>query len=99
MGTDYFASMLHDRTGVLDKALGDPRVRNLARSLNLDLQDRATLSGLLNMTQQHADRSAAMQAESEKALSPTQQQYARCAIRAYQKMVAMTRASPDTVGS
>ena len=89
MGTDYFVSLLHDRTGVLDKALCDPRLRNLARSLNLDLQDPTTLRGLLEMTQLHADKLAAIHAHPEQPLSATQQQYARCAIRAYQQMVAL----------
>jgi len=89
MGTDYFVSMPHDKTGALDKALCDPRVRSLSRSLNLDLQDPATLRGLFDMIQQHADELAAIPANPEQPLTATQQQYARCAIRAYQQMVAL----------
>ncbi|MCX7143326.1 MAG: hypothetical protein NT123_20190 [Proteobacteria bacterium] len=93
MKTASLPAMLHGGSAALARALEDPVVARLARSMNLDLRDPATLNKLLAMTQQHADSSAEVSLGQRQALAellvPGQSRYARDAIRTYMKIAAM----------
>ena len=93
MQTDSFAAFLQNGSGMLEKALGDPGVGKLARSLHLDLQDPTTLNGLLAMTQQYVDASSEVSLGQKlmlaRELAPGQSCYARDAIRTYLKIAEM----------
>ncbi|MBZ4210985.1 MAG: hypothetical protein D4R79_01755 [Comamonadaceae bacterium] len=93
MSNHSFAAMTQNSSSVLSKALGDPAVDQLARRLHIDLQDPATLNGLLAMTRQCVDGSAgaasvpkAMYAQASD-LGPSH--YERDAILSYQEIAAM----------
>ena len=86
-------AMLQNESGMLKRALGDPRVLNLVRSLHLDLQDPATLNGLLAMTQQYVDASSEVSLGQKQMLAlelaPGPSRYARDAIRTYLEIAEM----------
>ena len=93
MQANSFAAMSRNGSGVLKKALGDPKVGKLARSLHLDLQDPATLNGLLAIAQQYVDASSEVSLGQKQMLAlelaPGQSEYARDAIRTYLKIAEM----------
>jgi hypothetical protein len=93
MQTDSFAALLQSGSGLLEKALGDPGVEKLARSLNLNLRDPAALKGLLARTQQYVDASSEVSASQKhllaQELTPGQTWYVRDAIRTYRKIAEM----------
>lgn len=93
MQADAFAAFLQNGSGLLKKALGDPRVGKLARSLHLDLGDPATMKGLLVRTQQYVDASSEVSLGQKqmlaRELAPGQSWYVRDAIRTYLEIAEM----------
>jgi hypothetical protein len=86
-------AMRQNQSGMLKRALGDPGVLNLVRSLHLDLEDPATLNGLLAMTQRYVDASSEVSLGQKQMLAlelaPGQSGYARDAIRTYLEIAEM----------
>jgi hypothetical protein len=85
-------------SAALAKALRDPKVEGLARSLNLNLSDPATLHNLLSRTRQTIESSTQVTLSVESmaqkpAVSPAmfapQSPYVRHALRTYQSIDAM----------
>lgn len=78
---------------VLTRALRDPKVVNIARSMNLDLQDPATLNDLLNRTRKFIESSTQVTLSGnpvfDMAIVPVQDRYVRNAIRTYQAIEKM----------
>jgi hypothetical protein len=83
----------------LAKALSDPKVEGLARSLNLNLRDPGTLNNLLARAKQTIEASTHVSigtglAQAEQTatidLVPIQNPYVRNALRTYQSIDAMT---------
>lgn len=93
MKPSSFAAMPQNGSGVMSQALGDPAVDMLARRLRIDLQDPATLNGLLAMTRQYINGSwgaaAALKSMDAQASDPGRSRYERDAIRAYREIAAM----------
>ena len=93
MSNHSFAAMTQNSSSVLSKALGDPAVDQLARRLHIDLQDPATLNGLLAMARQCVDGSAGTalvpKATLAHASDPRPSRYARDAVHSYQEIAAM----------
>ena len=93
MSNHSFAAMTQNSPSVLSKALGDPAVDQLARRLHIDLQDPATLNGLLAMARQCVDGSAGAalvpKAMLAHASEPGPSRYARDAVHSYQEIAAM----------
>jgi hypothetical protein len=93
MSNHSFAAMTQNSSSVLSKALGDPAVDQLARRLHIDLQDPATLNGLLAMTRQCVDGSSGGAVAPMGVLAPTSDHesshYERDAILSYQEIAAM----------
>jgi len=52
MSINSFTAVRQNGSSVLSRALGDPTVDQLARTLHIDLQDPATVNGLLAMARQ-----------------------------------------------
>ena len=93
MDINSFAAITQNSASVLSKALGDPAVDQLARRLHIDLQDPATLNGLLAMARQCVDGSAGAasvpKAMYAQASDPGPSSYERDAILSYQEIAAM----------
>ena len=94
MTIDSFAAMTQNGSGVLGRALGDPTVDQLARTLHIDLQDPATLNGLLAMAQQCVNASCGSAVTPTKGMPAQASDHEpshceRDAIRAYQEIAAM----------
>lgn len=93
MSINFFTAMTQNGSSVLSKALGDPAVDQLARRLHIDLQDPATVNGLLAMARQCVDGSWADALVPKGMLAqaphPGPSSYERDAIRAYQEIAAM----------
>ena len=86
------------RSAALAKALSDPRVEGLARSLNLNLRDPATLSNLLARTRETIESSTQVTIGPEAAfgappapmeLVQTHTPYVHHALRTYHAIEAM----------
>ncbi len=93
MSLPSFTAITQNSSSVLGKALGDPAVEQLAQRLHIDLQDPATVSGLLAMTRQCVDESwtdaGIPKGMLAAASNPGLSRYGRTAIRAYQEVAAM----------
>ena len=93
MDINSFAAITQNSASVLSKALGDPAVNQLARRLHIDLQDPATLNGLLAMARQCVDGSAGGALVPKAMLGPASDpgpsRYARDAVHSYQEIAAM----------
>jgi hypothetical protein len=93
MSIKSFTAMTQNGSGVLSRALGDPAVDKLARRLHIDLQDPATLNGLLAVARQCVDGfsegALVPKGMLAQASSPGPSNYERDAIRAYQEIAAM----------
>jgi len=86
------------RSAALAKALSDPRVEGLARSLNLDLRDPATLNNLLARTRETIESSTQVTLGPDASAGPpsgsmdlvhAQTPYVRHALRTYLAIDAM----------
>ena len=81
------------RPGALDKALEDPRVGSIARSLHLDLQDPATVNQLLAITQKYVDSSSEVSPGQKQLLwgelAPGISRHVRETIRKYLEIAGM----------
>lgn len=93
MDINSFVAIPQNDSSALSKALGDPAVNQLARKLHIDLQDPATLNGLLAMARQCVDASAGAalvpKAMLGHASDPGPSRYARDAVHSYQEIAAM----------
>ncbi len=93
MDINSFVAIPQNDSSALSKALGDPAVNQLARKLHIDLQDPATLNGLLAMARQCVDASAGgalvPKAMLGHASDPGPSRYARDAVHSYQEIAAM----------
>jgi hypothetical protein len=93
MNINPFTPMMQNGSSALSRALGDPAVGKIARRLRIDLQDPATLDGLLAMARQCVDGSwgdaVASKSMPAQASHLGQSRYERDAIRAYQEIAAM----------
>ena len=85
---DYFAGPT-----VLTKALRDPKVVSLARSMNLDLQDPSTLKDLLKRTKRLIESSTQVVLSGSPALladvAPIQDLFVSNALRTYHQIEGM----------
>jgi hypothetical protein len=86
------------RSSALSNALRDPKVEELARSLNLDLRDPDTLNNLLAQTKQTIEASTHVSISMQLApvehypvmdMEPVQISYVRNALRTYQSIDSM----------
>lgn len=88
-----FAALSNNDASALNRALADPGVQTLARSMHLNLQDPATRHGLLAMAQQHVDNSPEIDTNQKQmllqVLAPGQSTFTRSAIRTYREIAAM----------
>ncbi|MFZ4479998.1 MAG: hypothetical protein ACOYNZ_08930 [Rhodoferax sp.] len=86
-------------SGALTRALDDPQVGTLARSLRLDLEDPVTLNALLAMTQRHVNASSEIDSKHKqmliRTLTPGQSRHARAAIAAYREIAALSWVAAD----
>ncbi len=82
-------------SGAFERALRDPRVRRVAKSLNVDLADPATLQSLFVRARDAVEASAPVAsgtpAEAAPGVNPDTipNHYVRHAIRAYQDVLRM----------
>ena len=79
----------------LRRALRDPKVVSIARSMNLDLQDPATLNDLLNQTRQLIAPSTQVALSgnliADPEFLPIRSPYVRNAIRTYEVIAGLGR--------
>lgn len=94
MKTLSLSAILPDGFAALTTALSDPGVERIARSMNLDLEDPATLNELLTLTQKYVDSASQVGAVEIQMLSQElvrdQSRFVRAAIRTYLQIAAMT---------
>ncbi|MSQ51860.1 MAG: hypothetical protein EXR28_08225 [Betaproteobacteria bacterium] len=93
------ASLPPIRSAALARALSDPKVEGLARSLNLNLRDPATLNNLLARARHSIESSTHVTLGAEPVatdlspatdLVPIQSPYVRHALQTYLRIGAMT---------
>ena len=93
MSINSFTAVTQNGSSVLSRALSDPTVDQLARTLHIDLQDPATVNGLLAMARQCVDGSWGDALTPEGMLAqaphPGPSSYERDAIHSYLEIAAM----------
>lgn len=87
------AALKSSGSGALAKALSDARVGRIAKALDLDLQDPATLNKLLELSQQYVDASSQISLSQKQMLTqellPDESAREREAVRTYLEIAAM----------